>query len=131
MSHAAGLPVFAALLIAALVVSGAVLTLIGALGLLRLRSFYDRVHAPTMGTTLGTGLVLIASMVLFSTLQSRPVLHEILIGVFMTVTTPVTFMLLVRAATHRDRSAARDSAAGGAPRSEGRPRAHRDSTERG
>jgi multicomponent K+:H+ antiporter subunit G len=111
VSHAAGLPAFTALVIALLVVLGAVLTLIGALGLLRLRSFYDRVHAPTMGTTLGTGLVLIASMALFSALESRPVLHEILIGVFMTITTPVTFMLLVRAALHRDQSAGQDPAA--------------------
>ena len=71
---------------------------------MRLETFYERVHAPTMGTTLGTGLVLVASIVLFSTLASRPVLHEIVIGVFMTITTPVTFMLLVRAAVQRERS---------------------------
>ncbi|MGH8682293.1 MAG: monovalent cation/H(+) antiporter subunit G [Burkholderiales bacterium] len=112
MSHAAGLPALTAALTALLVLAGAALALIGSLGLLRLKTFYDRVHAPTMGTTLGTGLVLIASMVLFSALESRPVLHEILIGVFMTVTTPVTFMLLVRAALHRDRSEGRDPAGG-------------------
>lgn len=106
MSHAADLGSVAAALTGFLVLLGAALALIGSLGLLRLRRFYDRVHAPTMGTTLGTGCVLIASMVLFSALESRPVLHEILIGVFMTVTTPVTFMLLVRAALHRDRAEA-------------------------
>lgn len=112
MSHAADLPAFAALVTALLILIGATLALIGSLGLLRLKSFYNRVHAPTMGTTLGTGLVLIASMVLFSALESRPVLHEILIGIFMTVTTPVTFMLLVRAALHRDRSENRDPSSG-------------------
>ena len=61
-------------------------------------------HAPTLGTTLGTGCILIASMVFFSVLQTRPVLHEVLIAVFVTVTTPVTLMVLVRAALHRDRS---------------------------
>jgi multicomponent K+:H+ antiporter subunit G len=30
--------------------------------------------------------------------------HEVLIGVFITVTTPVTLMLLARAALYRDRS---------------------------
>ena len=104
MSHAAGLPAFVSLVTAILVVLGATLALIGSLGLLKLNSFYDRVHAPTMGATLGTGLVLVASMLLFSTLESRPVLHEIVIAVFMTVTTLVTFMLLVRAALHRDRA---------------------------
>ena len=104
MTHAAGLPPFISVVTAILVVLGATLALIGSLGLLRLKSFYDRVHAPTMGATLGTGLILIASMLLFTALQSRPVVHEIVIAVFMTVTTLVTFMLLVRAALHRDRA---------------------------
>ncbi len=110
MSHATELSSVVAVLTGFFVLLGAVLALIGSLGLLRLRHFYDRVHAPTMGTTLGTGCVLIASMVLFSALESRPVLHEILIGVFMTVTTPVTFMLLMRAALRRDRAEGRDPA---------------------
>jgi multicomponent K+:H+ antiporter subunit G len=110
MMHAADVPLFIAVVTALLVVAGAALALVGSLGLLRLESFYDRVHAPTMGTTLGMALILIASMVLFSALQSRPVLHEIAIGVFMTLTTPVTFMLLVRAALHRDRAEGRNPA---------------------
>jgi multicomponent K+:H+ antiporter subunit G len=112
MIQAAGLPSFISVVVGVLVVLGAVLALIGSLGLLRLRSFYDRVHAPTLGTTLGTGLVLIASIVLFSALESRPVVHEVLIGAFMTVTTPVTFMLLVRAALHRDRAEGNDPTSG-------------------
>jgi multicomponent K+:H+ antiporter subunit G len=65
-----------------------------------------------MGTTLGTGLILIGSMLYFSAAESRPVLHEILIGLFMTVTTPVTYMLLVRAALHRDHAEGHDPLAG-------------------
>ena len=42
-----------------LIVSGALLVFTGALGLLRLKTFYERIHPPTMGTTLGTGLILI------------------------------------------------------------------------
>lgn len=103
MTPAAELPLAVAALISVLVVAGAALTLLGTIGLLRLKTFYERVHAPTLGTTLGTGLVLAASIVLFSTLESRPVLHEFVIGFFMTITTPVTFMLLVRAALQRDR----------------------------
>lgn len=104
MTYASHLSESVALVVALLVLLGASLALIGSFGLLRLASFYDRVHAPTLGTTLGTGCVLMASMVLFTALASRPVLHEVLIGVFMTLTTPVTFMLLVRAARHRDRA---------------------------
>ena len=102
------LPVWAALPAALLLIAGGSLTLIGALGLLRLRDFYSRMHPPTMGTTLGTGLVLIGSMLFFTMHESRPVLHEILIGVFMTLNTPVTYLLLVRAALHRDRAEGRD-----------------------
>ena len=89
---------------ALLVLAGASFALIGSLGLLRLKTFYERVHPPTMGTTLGTGLVLAGSMLFFTMHESRPVLHEILIGVFTFVTTPITYMLLVRAALHRERS---------------------------
>jgi len=94
-----------ATVVALLIVLGASFALIGSIGLLRLRSFYERVHPPTMGTTAGVGLVLAGSMLLFSVLASRPVMHEVLIAVFTFVTTPVTYMLLVRAATHRDRIA--------------------------
>jgi multicomponent K+:H+ antiporter subunit G len=102
MTPMSALPGWAALLTAVLVLLGAVLTLIGTLGLLRFDNFYRRVHAPTLGTTLGAGSILVASMVCFSVLQSRPVVHEILIAIFLTATNPVTLMLLVRAALSRD-----------------------------
>jgi multicomponent K+:H+ antiporter subunit G len=93
---------------AVLALLGALIAFTGSLGLLTLKTFYERVHPPTMATTLGTGLVLIASMLHFTGLGSRPVVHEILIGVFMTFSTPVTYMLLLRAALHRDRAESND-----------------------
>ena len=102
MIDSAHLPDWAALVVAALVLIGAGLTLIGSLGLIRLSSFYARVHAPTLGSTLGAGSILIASMLFFSITQTRFALHEILIAVFVTLTTPVTLMLLTRAAMLRD-----------------------------
>lgn len=101
MTHDADLPAWAALLTALFVLVGAGLTLIGSLGLLRLETFYQRLHAPTLGSTLGTGAILIGSMIFFSALGTRLILHEILIAVFVTVTTPVTFIILVSAAQHR------------------------------
>ncbi|MGD9615533.1 MAG: monovalent cation/H(+) antiporter subunit G [Alphaproteobacteria bacterium] len=98
------LPAWAAVLTAVLLFLGAAVTLIGSLGLIRLGSFYERVHAPTLGATFGTAAIALASMVFFSALQTRPVLHEVLIIVFVTVTTPVTLTVLVRAALFRDRS---------------------------
>jgi len=104
MNHAADLPLWAALLASFLVLLGAGLTLVGAIGLVRLETFYDRLHAPSLGATWGAGGVLLASILFFSVLQSRLVVHEVLIAVFLTVTTPVTLMLLGRAALYRDRS---------------------------
>ena len=39
---------------------GAGFTLVGSLGLVRLRDFYSRLHGPTKATTLGVGSLLIA-----------------------------------------------------------------------
>ena len=104
MTHAVDLPAWAALLTAVLVLLGAGLTLLGAIGTLRFGSFFERVHAPTLGTSWGTGAIVISSMICFSVLDSRPVVHEMLVGIFMIVTTPVTLMLLARAALYRDRT---------------------------
>ncbi len=90
------------LLFAVLLVGGAAVTLTGALGLLRLKSFYERVHAPTLGTTLGTTCIALASMIYFSVIGGRSGLHELLIIVFVTATTPISLMILVRAAVLRD-----------------------------
>lgn len=103
MMQPTDLPAWAEVVVALFVLAGAGLTLIGALGLVRLRTFYERVHAPTLGTTLGIGCLLLASILFFTVTQARPVLHEVLIGVFISLTTPVSLMLLARAALYRDR----------------------------
>jgi len=104
MTQLGELPDWAALLVAFFLVIGAGLAAIGSFGLLRLGSFYERVHAPTLGSTLGIGSVLIASMLYFTVLESRLMVHELLIGALMFITTPITFMLLARAALYRDRT---------------------------
>jgi multicomponent K+:H+ antiporter subunit G len=105
VTQAPDLPAWAAIIVALMVLAGAAITLIGSLGLLRLETFYQRVHAPTLGTTLGTFLIILGSMTCFSVLELRPVVHEMLIMLFVTLTTPVTLMLLGRAALYRDRVA--------------------------
>ena len=102
-----------------LLLSGASITLIGSLGLVRLKSFYARVHPPTLGATLGTGCIAMASMVYFAALQTRPVLHEVLIAAFTLITTPITLVVLVRAALFRDGSENMD----GVPRPDGSSKA--------
>lgn len=97
-------PLWMAIIIATLVVLGSGISLLGASGLLRLNSFYDRVHAPTLGATLGMALVLTASWLYFGITQGRWLPREVLIAVFLTVTTPVTLIMLARAAVFRDRT---------------------------
>jgi multicomponent K+:H+ antiporter subunit G len=107
MNELPEISVIPALLTAALLVAGAAITLVGALGLVRLQTFYQRVHPPTLGTTLGVSCVALASMIYFSALGTRPILHEVLIVIFVTVTTPVTLTILVRAASLRDQSSSK------------------------
>jgi multicomponent K+:H+ antiporter subunit G len=97
-------PIWVALLVSALVLIGAALTLIGAFGLATMTTFYQRIHAPTLGTSFGALGILAASALLFSVAEQRFIGHEILIFIFVSVTTPVTLMLLARAALYRDRS---------------------------
>ncbi|MCZ4091402.1 monovalent cation/H(+) antiporter subunit G [Sinorhizobium psoraleae] len=103
MSHLTDLPPWAAFGVCGLLLFGAAMTLIGSLGLLRLSDFYERLHAPTIATSGGTILICLASMLCFAVLQSRWIFHEVLIILFVTVTTPVTLMLLGQAALYRDR----------------------------
>jgi multicomponent K+:H+ antiporter subunit G len=98
------LPAWAAIPAGILLILGGLLVVIGSLGLLRLPDFYSRMHPPTMGTTLGTGCVLAASMLVSSALLGRPVIHELLITLFVAITAPVTAMLLMRAAVSRTRA---------------------------
>ncbi|THF61874.1 cation:proton antiporter [Pseudothauera nasutitermitis] len=107
MSAAADLPVWAAVIVAALLVLGGAIVLIGALGLMRLPNFYQRIHGPAITVTLGAGCLLVASMVYFSVLQERPVIHELIISVFILMTAPVVAMLIMRAAVYRDLRARR------------------------
>ncbi|MBD9527967.1 MULTISPECIES: monovalent cation/H(+) antiporter subunit G [Paracoccus] len=105
MSHLGDLPPVAAILIAIFVVCGSSLALLGSIGLVRLKSFYQRLHAPTMSYSYGTLLIVLGSMAMFSLLEERPVVHELIIGVFMLITTPISLLMLGRAALRRDRDA--------------------------
>lgn len=104
MTGPADIPLPIAIVISACLLGGALLTLVGAIGLLRLKTFYQRVHAPTLGSSMGMMFILASSIIYFSVSRGAPVFHEILIVVFLTLTTPISLMLIVRAALARDRA---------------------------
>ena len=112
------LPIWAAVPAIMLLVCGGLIALIGSIGLVRLPSFFARAHGPSMGNTLGCGCILIASMLASSSTAGRPIAHELLITLFVVVSSPVSAMLLMRAARHRDQSRSAD----GAPQRENLPR---------
>lgn len=87
-------------ILAFLIITGASFTLIGSLGLARLRDFYTRLHGPTKATTLGVGCLLIASAIYFSRKPDAFSLHEVLITLFLFITAPVSAHLLAKAALH-------------------------------
>lgn len=92
-----------AVAVSAALLGGALFALVGAIGTFRLRTFYQRVHAPTLGASMGMLLILSGSILYFSTTRQQPVFHEILIAIFLSLTTPISLMLIVRAALARDR----------------------------
>ena len=97
------LPAWASIVASALLIVGGLSTALGSLGLLRLRSFFARMHGPSMGNTLGLGCVLLASMLLATVLSGKAIVHEVLITVFVVTTSPITAMLLMSAAVRRPR----------------------------
>lgn len=96
------LPSWLAIPVILFLLLGSLIIVIGAFGLLRLPNFYQRIHGPAITITLGSGCILIASMIFFTGLQSRLVIHELLITAFVLLTAPVTSMLIMRAAVYRD-----------------------------
>lgn len=98
------IPAWADLLASSLLVLGSVLTLIGSAGLLRLPDLFARLHAPTLGNTLGLGCVLLASILIASISADRFVFQEILITLFVVGTSPITAVLLIRAGIYRERA---------------------------
>lgn len=97
-------PLWLSVIIVLFLLFGSGLTLIGAIGLCRAKSFYNRLHMPTLGTSFGVSGIIVASII-YSTLSGHQLIsHSILLAIFIIVTTPVTLMMLSRAAMQRDQS---------------------------
>ncbi|QEY61840.1 Na+/H+ antiporter subunit G [Metapseudomonas lalkuanensis] len=92
------LPLWAEILVSALLILGSAFVLIGAIGLYRLPDFFMRLHGPTKATTLGVGGVVIASLVFFSADADGLSLHELLISLFLFISAPVSAYMLAKAA---------------------------------
>jgi multicomponent K+:H+ antiporter subunit G len=59
------LPLWLEIIVAILVVAGAAMALLGSIGLLRLPTFFERVHAPSIIATLGCWLIMHGTVLYF------------------------------------------------------------------
>ncbi|QIL80882.1 Na+/H+ antiporter subunit G [Diaphorobacter sp. HDW4A] len=102
------LPLWLDIFISVVVVLGALIALIGSSGLLRLKTYFERVHAPSIIATLGTWCIMHATVIYFSVQEHQLAIHAILIAIFIAVTVPVTTIFLMRAALFRARRSGED-----------------------
>jgi multicomponent K+:H+ antiporter subunit G len=99
----ADIPAWVEWVAAVLLVTSGLLSLVGAIGLLRLRDFFQRMHPPALSNTLGAWCVALASILYFSATESHLALHAWLLNILLAITAPVTTVLLARAALFRKR----------------------------
>jgi multicomponent K+:H+ antiporter subunit G len=91
------LSIWAALPVAILLVASGIVTLTGSVGLLRFSHFHTRVHAPTLGNTLGAAFLVLASVLVSLTQGRHPAFQDLLILLFLVITSPITTILLMQA----------------------------------
>ena len=99
------MPPWSEIVVAALLLASGGCVLAAGLGLVRLSDFFLRLHAPALATTLGAWLVTLATIVHFSVGEGSLALHTWLVIILLSITAPVSAMLMARAALFRDRRA--------------------------
>lgn len=98
------MPFWAELLITALLIVAGFFGLVGSFALIRLPSAMARLHGPTKATTLGIGGVLIASMVHSIAAEGTISAHELLISIFLFLTSPITALFIAKVHLHQHES---------------------------
>jgi len=93
------------IVVAVLLLASGCLALTAAVGLWRLPDFFLRMHAPALASTLAAWLLTLASIVYFSVREQGLSLHVWLIIILLSITAPVTTLVLARAALFRRRQA--------------------------
>ncbi len=93
------------ILVALLLLGSGGVVLVAALGLWRLPDFFLRMHAPALASTLAAWIVSLASIVHFSARDASLALHVWLIIVVLSITAPISTIVLARVALFRRRLA--------------------------
>ncbi|MBK6868094.1 MAG: Na+/H+ antiporter subunit G [Burkholderiales bacterium] len=99
------LPLWIEAIVAALLLLSAALALGAAWGLVRLKNFFQRMHPPALVFVGASWCVTFASLIFFSAQSRGPQLHVWIIIILLSITVPVSTVLLSRAALFRGRHA--------------------------
>src|SRR4029078_7080926 len=97
------MPLWIEIVIAALLVVSGVLAVTAALGLVRLKDFFQPLPQPALAITLGAWCVTLGSILYFSALDGGLTVQAWVINILLAITAPVTTVLLARAALFRKR----------------------------
>lgn len=99
------IPLWAQILIAVLLLTSALFTLIASLGLMRFDNFFLRMHPTALVYTLGVWCVCGAALIFFMLVDHRPAPYVWLIVILLAITIPITTVVLARAVLFRIRHA--------------------------
>ena len=105
MNTPEAVPLWAELVVAVLLLASALFTVVAAIGLVRLKDFFQRMHPPALVSTWAAWCVTLASIVYFTALTDKLQMHVWIIIILLSITVPVTSILLGRAALFRGRQA--------------------------
>ena len=97
------IPLWAEILVAILLLTSAVFVLASAWGIVRMDSYFLRMHPPALVYTGGTWSVCLASIIYFSLQTQTLHLRAWLVMILLSITVPITTVLLSRAGLFRAR----------------------------
>lgn len=83
--------------------------LVGAFALIKLPTFFQRIHGPTKASTLGVGGILITSILYHAMVGNSFHPRELLITLFLFMTAPISAYMMARAAFSRIQRAGGDA----------------------
>lgn len=115
MMMPAGVSLWAEIPVALLLILSGLFTLTAAIGVVRFKTFFQRMHPPALAFSFSAWCVTLASIVYFSAQDERLSLHAWLIIIFLSLTVPVTTILLARTELFRRRTAVGQGGAGDIP----------------
>ncbi len=104
MMMPAGVSLWVEIPVALLLILSGLFTLSAAIGVVRFKSFMQRMHPPALAFSFSAWCVTLASIIYFSAQDARLSLHAWLIIIFLSITVPVTTILLARTELFRRRN---------------------------